>query len=68
MLGISYQHVRKVSLDAGITGGLLNQMDVELEPITVDVGPVQPKAASSWENQPTSSASTAGRSTYDARI
>jgi hypothetical protein len=40
VLGIRYQHVRKVLIDSGNTGGLRRQVDVEREPITVDVAPV----------------------------
>jgi len=35
-LGIRYQHVRKVLLDAGITAGLRRQVEAEREPVLVD--------------------------------
>jgi hypothetical protein len=38
LLGIRYQHVRKVLLDAGITGGLKNvRIEVENEPVEVEL-------------------------------
>lgn len=37
VLGIRYQHVRKVLLDAGKTGGLRRQVSVPREPITVQI-------------------------------
>jgi hypothetical protein len=38
LLGIRYQHVRKVLLDAGITGGLKNvRLEVENEPVEVEL-------------------------------
>jgi hypothetical protein len=38
LLGIRYQHVRKVLLDAGITGGLKNvKLEVEHEPVEVEL-------------------------------
>jgi hypothetical protein len=40
-LGIRYQHVRKVLLDAGIASGLRRPVDAEREPITVDADPKQ---------------------------
>jgi hypothetical protein len=47
-LGVRYQHVRKVLLDAGITGGLRRQVVAEREPVLVDAEPV-PREATSWE-------------------
>jgi len=47
-LGIRYQHVRKVLVDAGITGGLRRQIEVEREPVIVDDTPA-PREATSWE-------------------
>lgn len=46
-LGIRYQHVRKVLLDAGITGGLRRQVEAEREPVTVDATPPPREATSS---------------------
>ena len=38
LLGIRYQHARKVLLDAGITGGLKNvKLEVESEPVEVEL-------------------------------
>jgi len=48
LLGIVYQHVRKVMLDAGITGGLRRQVAAEREPVLVDAEPA-PREAASWE-------------------
>jgi hypothetical protein len=48
LLDIRYQHVRKVLLDAGITGGLRRQVEVEREPILVDAEPA-PREATSWD-------------------
>jgi hypothetical protein len=39
LLNIRYQHVRKVLIDAGITGGLRRQVEAEREPVTVDAEP-----------------------------
>jgi hypothetical protein len=36
-LGIRYQHVRKVLLDAGIEGGLRRQANMVREPVAIDV-------------------------------
>lgn len=47
-LGIKYQHVRKVLLDAGITGGLRRQVQAEREPVLVDAKPSLPEATS-WD-------------------
>lgn len=47
-LGIRYQHVRKVLVDAGITGGLRRQVAAEREPVLVDAEPA-PSEATSWE-------------------
>lgn len=47
-LGIRYQHVRKVLVDAGITGGLRRQVEAEREPVAVDVAPA-PREDTSWE-------------------
>ena len=41
LLGIRYQHVRKVLLDAGITSGLRRPVEAQREPITVDAEPKQ---------------------------
>lgn len=41
LLAISYQHVRKVLLDAGIASGLRRSVEAEREPITVDADPKQ---------------------------
>ena len=43
-LGILYQHVRKVLVDAGITAGLRRQVQAEREPVAVDAEPA-PRAA-----------------------
>lgn len=47
-LGIAYQHVRKVLLDAGTTGGLRRRVEAEREPVEVDAAPA-PREATSWE-------------------
>jgi hypothetical protein len=47
LLAIRYQHVRKVLVDAGITGGLRRQVEAEREPVEVDAEPA-PKEATSW--------------------
>lgn len=47
-LGILYQHVRKVLLDAGITGGLRRQIVAEREPVLVDAEPA-PREITSWD-------------------
>ena len=47
-LGIRYQHVRKVLLDAGITTGLRRQVEAEREPVLVDATPA-PREATSWD-------------------
>lgn len=47
-LGIAYQHVRKVLLDAGITGGLRRRVEAEREPVEVDAAPA-PREATSWK-------------------
>jgi hypothetical protein len=39
LLGIRYQHVRKVLLDAGITHGLRRQKEVPQSPIPIDIAP-----------------------------
>lgn len=46
-LKIRYQHVRKVLLDAGITGGMRRQVAAEREPVMVDEP--QPREATSWD-------------------
>jgi len=46
-LGIVYQHVRKVLVDAGITDGLKRKLQAEREPVVVEVP--APREASSWE-------------------
>jgi hypothetical protein len=38
-LGIRYQHVRNVLLDAGITAGLQRQVQAKSEPVIVDAAP-----------------------------
>lgn len=38
-LGIRYQHVRKVLVDAGIAAGLRRQVQAESEPVAVDAEP-----------------------------
>ncbi len=48
ILGIRYQHVRKVLVDAGFTGGLRRQVVAEREPVLVDADPV-PRETTSWE-------------------
>jgi len=47
LLNIRYQHVRKVLVDAGITGGLRRQVEAEREPVTVDAEPAPSEATSS---------------------
>ena len=47
-LGIRYQHVRKVLIDAGFTGGLRREVEAEREPVTVDASPA-PREDTSWE-------------------
>src|SRR4051794_26990467 len=47
-LGLVYQHVRKVLLDAGITGGLQRPVEAEREPVEVDAAPAS-REATSWE-------------------
>lgn len=46
-LGIRYQHVRKVLLDAGITDGLRRQVQAEREPVAVDATPAPRQATDS---------------------
>jgi hypothetical protein len=46
LLNIRYQHVRKVLIDAGITGGLRHQVEAEREPVTVDAAPASREATS----------------------
>lgn len=46
-LGIRYQHVRKVLVDAGTTGGLQRQVQAEREPVVVDATPAPREATSS---------------------
>lgn len=48
LLGIRYQHVRNVLLDAGITHGLRRQVQAEREPVVVDATPGT-REATSWE-------------------
>jgi hypothetical protein len=48
LLGIRYQHVRKVLVDAGITGGLRRQVAAEREPVLVDAEPAR-REATSWD-------------------
>lgn len=47
-LDIRYQHVRKVLVDAGFTGGLRRHAEAEREPVTVDATPA-PREDTSWE-------------------
>jgi hypothetical protein len=47
LLGIRYQHVRKVLLDAGITHGLRRQVQAEREPVVVDAKPAPRETTSS---------------------
>ena len=47
-LGIRYQHVHKVLLDAGMTNGLRRQVQVERDPVVVDAA-LAPREAASWE-------------------
>ena len=47
LLGIRYQHVRKVLVDAGIAGGLRRQVEAEREPVEVDAEPA-PTETPSW--------------------
>lgn len=46
-LGIKYQHVRKVLLDAGIMDGLRRKVQAEREPVLVDAAPAIREAPSS---------------------
>lgn len=46
LLGIRYQHVRKVLLDAGIVSGLRRPVEVQREPITVDADARETTSAS----------------------
>jgi len=48
LLNVRYQHVRKVLVDAGISGGLRRQVEAEREPVTVDSEPA-PSEVTSWE-------------------
>ncbi|MBV9785813.1 MAG: GIY-YIG nuclease family protein [Acidisphaera sp.] len=48
VLGIRYQHVRKVMVDAGIVGGLRRKVEAEREPVLVDAGPA-PREVTSWD-------------------
>ncbi|HLW54375.1 MAG TPA: GIY-YIG nuclease family protein [Candidatus Angelobacter sp.] len=43
ILDIRYQHVRKVLLDAGITGGLKHKEEFERPPVTIEVDAKPPK-------------------------
>lgn len=47
-LGIRYQHVRKVLVDAGITGGLRRQVEAERDTIVVEAAPPS-RETTSWE-------------------
>src|SRR5258708_15817986 len=47
-LGIRYQHVRKVLLDAGVKGGLRREVEAEREPVIIDAVPSQ-REPTSWE-------------------
>jgi hypothetical protein len=46
LLGVRYQHVRKVLVDAGITDGLQRQVEAEREPVVVDSAPQAREAVS----------------------
>src|SRR4051812_35960924 len=46
LLGIRYQHVRKVLLDAGISSGLRRPVEAQREPIAVDADPKRREAPS----------------------
>src|SRR5258708_1499573 len=48
LLGKRYQHIRKVLVDAGITGGLRRQVEAAREPVVVDATPA-PQPTTSWE-------------------
>ena len=48
-LDIRYQHVRKVLLDSGITGGLRQPLRVKREPIIVEDGVAVARQTISWE-------------------
>ena len=48
LLNIRYQHVRKILVDAGITGGLRRQVEAEREPVTVEADPAS-REATSWD-------------------
>ena len=48
LLNIRYQHVRKVLLDAGITGGLRRQVEAQREPVLVDAAPAA-REVTSWD-------------------
>jgi hypothetical protein len=48
LLGIRYQHVRKVLVDAGITEGLQRQIEVERSPVLIEAPP-GPREQTSWE-------------------
>jgi hypothetical protein len=47
-LSVRYQHVRKVLLDSGISGGLRCQVEMEREPVIVDTT-LAPRETTSWE-------------------
>jgi hypothetical protein len=47
-LGIAYQHVRKVLLDAGITDGLRRKVQAEREPVVLDA-PATQREAVAWD-------------------
>jgi len=46
LLGIRYQHVRRVLIDAGITGGLRRPREAEREPVAVPAIPAPREAVS----------------------
>lgn len=48
LLGIRYQHVRNVLVEAGIGDGLKRKVEAEREPVVVDV-PAAPREAVSWD-------------------
>jgi hypothetical protein len=46
-LGIRYQHVRQVLIDAGIAGGLRRRVEAERQPVTIDAMPMPREHTSS---------------------
>ena len=49
LLGIRYQHVRKVLVDAGITDGLQRGVEAERSPIIVAPAEANVREDTSWE-------------------